>query len=58
MEARCYIGGAGRTHLIRLRARPGDVLAVVLVLLLAVALVTAAQLNLDLHLWHWLFKGT
>jgi len=27
MEVRCYVGGAGRTHLVRLRARPTDLAA-------------------------------
>jgi len=39
MEARCYTGGAGRTHLIRLRARWVDGLAVGLTSLLVVGLV-------------------
>jgi len=53
MEARCYTGGRGRTHLIHLQARPADVLAIVLALLLAAALLAAGELNLDSVLWHW-----
>ena len=54
MEARCYTGGRGRTHLLHLQARWADALAVALVLLLAAALVAAAWLSLDMHLWHWI----
>ena len=42
MEVRCYVGGTGRTHLIRLHARPADF--VVLVLTIAFA---ALMLSLD-----------
>lgn len=33
MEARCYIGGKGRTHFLDLQAKPGDWLALVLALM-------------------------
>ncbi len=56
MEARCYMGGKGRTHLIRLRARWTDALAVALALLLATALLAAAWLNADAHLWRWMIR--
>jgi energy-coupling factor transport system permease protein len=51
MEARCYTGGKGRTHLIRLEARWSDGLAILLVAILVAGLLAATQLNLDLYLW-------
>ncbi len=42
MEVRCYVGGAGRTHLIRLRARPADFVALGLTVAFA-----ALMLSLD-----------
>jgi len=54
MEARCYMGGRGRTHLIHLHAHLGDALAVVCTLLLVVAPLAATWLDLDLRLWHWI----
>ena len=51
MEARCYTGGKGRTHLIRLEARWSDGLAILLVAILVAGLLAATQLNLDLRLW-------
>jgi energy-coupling factor transport system permease protein len=56
MEARCYMGGRGRTRLIRLRARPGDALAVVCTLLLTIVPLVATWLGLDLWLWDWISK--
>ncbi len=46
MEARCYTGGAGRTHLIQLKADRRDALAVATVLALTVAMLTATWLGL------------
>jgi energy-coupling factor transport system permease protein len=56
MEARCYMGGRGRTRLIRLRARPGDALAVVCTLLLTIVPLVATWLGLDLWLWDWISR--
>ncbi len=38
MEARCYVGGKGRTHFLELRSKPGDWLALIVVALFGVAL--------------------
>jgi energy-coupling factor transport system permease protein len=54
MEARCYTGGRGRTHLIRLHARRSDVLALVCTLLLAATVLIAAWCNLDRSFWQWI----
>lgn len=53
MEARCYMGGQGRTHLIHLRARRADVLALALVSLLVAALLAATWLKVDARIWSW-----
>jgi energy-coupling factor transport system permease protein len=42
MEVRCYVGGTGRTHLVRLRARPTDLVALGLTIAFA-----ALMLSLD-----------
>jgi energy-coupling factor transport system permease protein len=55
MEARCYVGGQGRTHLIHLQASWKDGMAVLIVALLVAALIAAAQLSLDGRLWQGLF---
>jgi energy-coupling factor transport system permease protein len=44
MEARCYTGGHGRTHLVRLQARWQDAVAVTLTVLLAFGLVASRVL--------------
>jgi energy-coupling factor transport system permease protein len=54
MEARCYTGGRGRTHLIRLSARFSDALAVGAALLLTLAPLAATWVDLDQLLWQWL----
>lgn len=54
MEARCYSGGRGRTHLIRLRAQPKDVVTAALALALAALLVATAWIDVDGHLWRLL----
>jgi len=53
MEARCYTGGKGRTHLIHFRARLSDIVAVLLVLLLFVVLVVTVWFDFDAWLWRW-----
>ncbi|MBL7199550.1 MAG: energy-coupling factor transporter transmembrane protein EcfT [Anaerolineae bacterium] len=55
MEARCYMGGQGRTHLVHLQASWKDGMAVLIVALLVAALIAAARLNLDGRLWQGLF---
>jgi energy-coupling factor transport system ATP-binding protein len=58
MEARCYTGGKGRTHLIRLEARWSDGLAILLVAILVAGLLAATHWNLDLRLWRCCFGWT
>ena len=48
METRCYTGGRGRSHLIRLRSHPMDYAALGLALILALAIVEADR---------WLLQG-
>ena len=50
MEARCYTGGQGRTHLVRLRARPRDAAAALLSLAWAGLLVATVWVNPDRYL--------
>jgi energy-coupling factor transport system permease protein len=50
MEARCYTGGQGRTHLIQLRARSRDAAAALLCLAWAGLLIATAWLNPDAYL--------
>ncbi len=54
MEARSYLGGKGRTHLISLRARPSDYVALVGVAGLAALVVQLSAANADAFAWHWL----
>jgi len=54
MEARCYLGGKGRTYLIHLQARAADYVAI-----LATAALTALALwmsarNVDAQVWRWI----
>ncbi len=54
MEARCYLGGKGRTCLIHFQARAGDYLAVAgLLALTALALWLGAS-NADSWVWRWI----
>ncbi len=41
MEARCYVGGKGRTHFVELESKPRDVVALILVLLFAALILLA-----------------
>ena len=54
MEARCYTGGKGRTHLIHLHARRADAFALLVVLLLVTLLLTATWLKVDARIWSWI----
>jgi energy-coupling factor transport system permease protein len=56
MEARCYTGGKGRTHLTRLKSSPKDGLAVVLTLGLTISLLAMAWLHVDQAVWAWIFS--
>jgi energy-coupling factor transport system permease protein len=52
MEARCYTGGKGRTHLVRLHAHRRDAVALLIVLPLTVLLVATTATDIDAVLWH------
>ena len=51
MEARGYLGGAGRSHLIELRAGPQDWFALFLSLVVASSAIAASFLGVDRALW-------
>lgn len=54
MEARCYLGGKGRTYLIHLQARAADYLAVIAVAALALLALWLSVRNADQQVWHWI----
>jgi len=54
MEARCYLGGKGRTYLIRLQERLPDYVVVVGALGLATGAIYLSRVNADGLLWSWL----
>lgn len=56
MEARCYLGGKGRTFLIQFRAAHSDYLALATTLLVALAAVGLSLFRADDALWHWLIS--
>jgi energy-coupling factor transport system permease protein len=55
MEARCYTGGKGRTHLIRLQAGQRDLAALVLSGLLIALLIATAWVRVDTFIWKLLW---
>ncbi|MGC8785803.1 MAG: energy-coupling factor transporter transmembrane component T family protein [Anaerolineae bacterium] len=57
MEARCYLGGKGRTHLIHLQARSADYLALCIALALAAFTLTLHAMHIDQLLWQWIAAG-
>jgi len=54
MEARCYMGGKGRSHLIRLRAQPADFGALSLSLAVSLFVIGLGTANADAWLWRFL----
>jgi energy-coupling factor transport system permease protein len=54
MEARCYLGGKGRTHLIQLRAQAADLVALTITVALAAAAVTCSASGVDRMVWRWI----
>jgi len=56
MEARGYTGGQGRTHYVRLRFRPADVLALITIFVLLVGLIAAPFGAVDRHWLFWLVR--
>jgi energy-coupling factor transport system permease protein len=53
MEARCYLGGKGRTNLIRLQAKPIDLVALTLVATFAAIMFLADFATLERALLEW-----
>ncbi len=51
MEARCYTGGKGRTHLVRFRAQASDYAILALVLIVLAATVAAGFTSADATVW-------
>jgi energy-coupling factor transport system permease protein len=51
MEARCYTGGKGRTHLIHLQAQPSDYAILALIVIVLAAAVAAGIMSADVTLW-------
>ncbi len=58
MEARCYVGGKGRTHLIQLRARPVDMATLAACLGLSLLAIGLGTLGADAWLLHRLASHT
>jgi energy-coupling factor transport system permease protein len=55
MEARCYTGGKGRTHLVRLQAHRRDAIALLVALLLTALLIATRGADIDAYLWYILW---
>lgn len=55
MQARGYMGGRGRTHLVRLQARPMDGVAVILTAVWSAALIGLNWLDVDVVLYKMIF---
>lgn len=53
MEARCYLGGKGRTHLIHLQAHRADYVALCIVVGLAIFALALSARHIDQWVWHW-----
>lgn len=51
MEARCYTGGKGRTHLVHFHARAEDYALLALVVVILAAAVAAGVNSADTHIW-------
>lgn len=54
MEARCYLGGRGRSHLIQLRARIFDYAAFTGVAALALLVIYLGWVDMDSLVWSWI----
>jgi energy-coupling factor transport system permease protein len=54
MEARCYVGGKGRTHLIHLQARLSDYIALASVVALAALVIQLDVADAEQFLWRWI----
>jgi energy-coupling factor transport system permease protein len=51
MEARCYVGGRGRTHFIRLHANAGDYIALSTGIIVACIAIMIHFFHMDQHIW-------
>jgi len=58
MEARCYLGGRGRTHLIQLQARTADYVSVWIAVCLILLAMYLGLINADTQLWKWFASHT
>jgi energy-coupling factor transport system permease protein len=56
MQARCYVGGRGRTHLLHFCARPSDYVALLITALFASTAVGLGTTHASAALWLWAFK--
>jgi energy-coupling factor transport system permease protein len=54
MEARCYVGGKGRTHLIHLQAHLSDYVTLASSVALAAVVIHWSVSKVDEQLWQWL----
>ncbi len=54
MEARCYLGGKGRSHLIWLRARAFDFVALLGAVALATIVIYLHRIDADRLAWSWI----
>ncbi len=54
MEARCYVGGRGRTHLLHLHARVWDYCTLVIALATASLAVGLSVVQADRLIWQWM----
>lgn len=53
MEARCYLGGKGRTHLIHLQTHRADYIALCIAVALAIFALALNAMQVDQFIWHW-----
>jgi energy-coupling factor transport system permease protein len=56
MEARCYMGGKGRTHLVHMRARPVDWIALLITAALCGLVLSRSGIDTDAAIWHLLLS--
>jgi energy-coupling factor transport system permease protein len=54
MEARCYVGGKGRSHLIRLRARAFDYVTLLGAVAFAIFVLYLHRIDVDRMAWSWI----
>ena len=57
MEARCYMGGKGRSHLIHLRSGSADYLAIAAVVVLVAVSLGCGPLGVDRTIWGWITRA-